>query len=76
MDVQSSRFRQGVGNYLDYLDALRNLINVETTLAQAGRDVALARLDVHRALGGGWTSEEDGPVVDLVEPVYITPVLE
>ncbi|MEM9666252.1 MAG: hypothetical protein AAF970_15045, partial [Bacteroidota bacterium] len=53
--LQASRFERGVGTYLDYLDALSNLLTVETTLVGAARDVALARLDVHRALGGGWT---------------------
>ena len=43
------------GGYTDYLDALRSLLNVESTLAGGQRDLALARLAVHRALGGEWT---------------------
>ena len=53
--LQSQRYSSGVGGYTDYLDALRALLNVESTLAGARRDLALARLSVHRALGGEWT---------------------
>ena len=57
--LQSDRYESGVGGYTDYLDALRTLLNVESTLAAAGRDLALARLAVHRALGGDWTAEPE-----------------
>ncbi len=53
--LQAQRYGAGVGGYTDYLDALRALLNVESTLAEAQRDLALARLAVHRALGGEWT---------------------
>ena len=55
MALQSERYASGVAGYTDYLDALRALLNVESTLAGARRDLALARLSVHRALGGEWT---------------------
>lgn len=54
-DLQSRRFASGVGNYIEYLDALRAQYQVQSALSSAGRDVALGRLAVHRALGGGWT---------------------
>lgn len=59
VSLQSERYESGVGGYTDYLDALRTLLNVESTLAAAGRDLALARLAVHRALGGDWTAEPE-----------------
>ena len=52
--LQSQRYASGVGGYTDYLDAQRALLSVESTLAGARRDLALARLAVHRALGGEW----------------------
>ena len=52
--LQSRRFETGVGNYVDYLDALRAQYQVQSSLSSAGRDVALSRLAVHRALGGSW----------------------
>lgn len=58
-ELQADRYAAGVAGYPDYLDALRNRLTVESTLAQAGRDLALARLTVHRALGGSWTETEE-----------------
>lgn len=57
-ELQAERYAAGVADYPDYLDALRTRLTVESTLSQASRDLALARLDVHRALGGSWTSTD------------------
>jgi len=54
LDLQSRRFEAGVGNYLAYLDASRTVYAVEASLSSAARATALARLGVHRALGGDW----------------------
>ncbi len=62
--LQSRRYAAGVGSYIEYLDAARALLGVESTLAGGRRDLALARLALHRALGGDWTAppeEADGP---------------
>ena len=66
MDLQSQRYESGVVGYTDYLDALRTLLNVEAALAGATRDLALARLAVHRALGGAWASPEAVPEPRMV----------
>ena len=57
-NLQSRRFASGVGQYSDYLDALRQKYQIESALSSAGKDVALARLAVHRALGGNWDQDE------------------
>ncbi|MEM8484723.1 MAG: efflux transporter outer membrane subunit [Bacteroidota bacterium] len=67
VDLQASRFESGVGEYLDYLDALRTYYNVETNLSAAARDLALARLGVHRALGGGWIETDINPALQMVD---------
>jgi outer membrane protein TolC len=54
VSLQAQRYRSGVGAYTDYLDALRILLTTQATLSGSARDVALSRLGVHRALGGGW----------------------
>jgi multidrug efflux system outer membrane protein len=56
---QVDSFERGVGDYLQYLDARRNLVNVETNLAATERALAEARLAVHRALGGAWVEGDD-----------------
>lgn len=59
--LQSRRFANGVGSYVDYLDALRAQYQVQSSLSSAARDVALARLGVHRALGGSWDNVPRAP---------------
>jgi len=56
--VQSDRYAAGVGGYADYLDALGNALVVRASAVRARRDLALARLAVHRALGGSWVPED------------------
>jgi outer membrane protein TolC len=65
-DLQAQRYAAGVAGYTDYLDALRTLLGVQSTLSAAGTELGLARLAVHRSLGGGWTEEGAQPVLDFV----------
>ncbi|MFT4584154.1 MAG: multidrug efflux system outer membrane protein [Gammaproteobacteria bacterium] len=48
------RYREGVEDFLDVLDAERNLLIVEDQLAVSGIRVAQNLVDIHLALGGGW----------------------
>ncbi|MEP2101514.1 MAG: TolC family protein [Parasphingorhabdus sp.] len=67
--LQSRRFATGVGSYVDYLDALRAQYQVQSALSSAARDVALARLAVHRALGGSWDqTASSAPNTDNDDP--------
>ena len=66
-DLQARRFEAGVGDYVSYLDALRALYQVESSLSSAGRAVAVSRLGVHRALGGDWDADTEP------NPVTLTP---
>lgn len=68
--LQSRRFANGVGSYVDYLDALRAQYQVQSSLSSAGRDVALARLGVHRALGGSWDNVPRAPDI-MADPPAI-----
>ena len=56
-DSQRRRLDLGIGDYVAYLDALRTVLNVRDTRATADRELAEARLAVHRALGGSWLEE-------------------
>lgn len=66
--LQADRYASGVADYPDYLDALRNELTVRSTISQARRDVALARLAVHRALGGAWTQLDTSEPETASEP--------
>ena len=59
-EAQEQRFIRGVGDYLAFLDARRNLVRIETSVTASERALAAARLAVHRALGGAWIEEQEG----------------
>jgi NodT family efflux transporter outer membrane factor (OMF) lipoprotein len=65
-DLQARRYAAGVAGYTDYLDALRTLLGVQSTLSAAGTELGLARLAIHRGLGGGWTEDAPEPVLGFV----------
>ena len=68
VNLRSQRYEAGIGGYADYLDALRTELAVESALAGTERDLALARLAIHRALGGGWTEPSDDEPADTARP--------
>ena len=57
--LQERRYRSGVGDYSTVLAASHHLLGAKSTLARGKRDLGLARLALHRALGGGWTDTDD-----------------
>ncbi len=57
--LQKERYESGVGGYRDLLDATGNLLEVESALAGSERNLSLARLAIHRALGGAWTPPDE-----------------
>ena len=59
MGLQAQRYQSGVGGYGDLLDANRTLLEVESLLAASDRNLALARLAIHRALGGAWAAPDE-----------------
>ena len=58
-DLQSRRYESGVSGYGELLDATGNLLEAEAALATSERNLALARLAIHRALGGSWTNPDE-----------------
>lgn len=69
--LKSRRYASGIDSYTDYLNVLLTRLNVASALAGAERDLALARLAVHRALGGAWTAPDspDAPRMTAAQPV-------
>ena len=56
--LQERRYVAGVADYANYLAASQTLVSASSALATAERDLGLARLALHRALGGAWTGTE------------------
>ena len=57
MRLAELRFRAGTTNFLEVLDAQRQLLSAETQAAQALLERRLALVSVYLALGGGWQGE-------------------
>ena len=56
--LQERRYLSGVGNYETWLAASESLLNAQSALGSARRDLGHAQLALHRAVGGVWTSGE------------------
>ena len=57
-DLVEQRYVSGVAGYEDFLTVAQILLNAQSQLATAERDLGYARLALHRALGGSWTADE------------------
>ena len=55
-EYQERRYQSGIADYEDYLTASQTLASANSALAAAERDLGLARLALHRALGGAWVA--------------------
>ena len=55
--VAGNRYREGYASYLDELDAQRNLFAAQQTALQLRADELTARVNLDRALGGGWQAD-------------------
>ena len=52
------RYRDGLTTFLDVLDAERNLLATQLTLADSTTAVSTDLVALYKALGGGWESQE------------------
>jgi len=51
----TDRYRQGLANYFEVLEAQQQLYPAQNALAQIRRDRLLAHVRLYKALGGGWS---------------------
>jgi NodT family efflux transporter outer membrane factor (OMF) lipoprotein len=54
LNLARDRYRSGVANFIDVLDAERNLQNNELSLAANTTAISADVVAIYRALGGGW----------------------
>lgn len=55
------RYKGGVSNYLDVLDAQRSLYSAEIDQVSSETTRRLALVALYKALGGGWTEDREPP---------------
>ena len=53
-DLAQVRYRSGIANYLEVLDAERSLFTAELTLSQAELGQLTSAVQLYKALGGSW----------------------
>lgn len=56
VELANERYENGYSDYLDVLDAERNLFNTQLQLASARGDHQRALVNLYRALGGDWNA--------------------
>jgi outer membrane protein TolC len=56
--LSRQRYEGGVDNYLQVLDAQRNLFQGELDLARLRQQELASIVQLYRALGGGWTPDQ------------------
>jgi len=62
LELAELRYRGGVANYLEVLDAQRSLFESELDESTAIRDQFVAFVQLYKSLGGGWQAHEtEGP---------------
>jgi NodT family efflux transporter outer membrane factor (OMF) lipoprotein len=54
VELASVRYRDGIKDFLSVLDAERQLVDVENSLAQSETQVLVNLVSLYKALGGGW----------------------
>jgi multidrug efflux system outer membrane protein len=59
LDLAETRYRGGVADYLEVLDAQRELFDSELEASQAVRDELVEMIQLYKALGGGWPQKAE-----------------
>ena len=62
-DLAFVQYREGAVDFQRVIDAMRALLQEETTLALAQSDIATTLISLFKALGGGWELHADQPVI-------------
>ena len=62
-DLAFVQYREGAVDFQRVLEAMRSLLQEETTLAQAQSDIATNLISLYKALGGGWEPHQNQPAI-------------
>jgi NodT family efflux transporter outer membrane factor (OMF) lipoprotein len=71
VDFQTGRYQQGISDFLNVLDAARQLYELEDQYANAQLAVAVGYIALYKALGGGWEIYQDIPPIPQPEPAVL-----
>jgi len=68
LSMSGSRYKGGMADFREVLDARILQSQSQTELLQSDRDVALALVTLYKALGGGWNAASLGAKADAFDP--------
>ena len=66
--IALARYRVGYSSYFDVINADRDLFTAELSLSAAHLNTLLSLVQLYRAVGGGWQSEQSMPGTTAVTP--------
>lgn len=69
--LASERYERGLTDFLNVLDAQRQLFEAEELTVIARESVALQYIAFYKALGGGWEAYQELPPLPKPEPAFI-----
>jgi len=58
--ISKDQYKQGIIDFLQLLDAQRQLLSVQDDLAQSDQAIATNLVALYKSLGGGWEAEDTG----------------
>ena len=58
-ELSNQRYDGGVTSYLEVLDSERSLFDAELAASETLQEKLTAYINLYKALGGGWISEEE-----------------
>jgi len=61
LDLAMERYTSGLENFISVLDAQRSVYAAEDQLVQSEKNGVVTLIAVYKALGGGWSLDEDRP---------------
>lgn len=71
LDLHTGRYEHGIEDYLNVLDAARQLYELEDRYAAAQAAVTVAYIALYKALGGGWELYQEIPPIPMPEPAVL-----
>ena len=66
--IALARYRVGYSSYFDVINADRDLFTAELSLSAAHLNTLLSLVQLYRAVGGGWQTEQSMPATTAVTP--------
>ena len=64
LDIANVQYREGAVDFQRVLDAQREVLERQNTLARTRSDIATSLIALYKALGGGWETRPDQPAAN------------